>query len=242
MSNVQEVNPRQRSKLILKWRTTLGWNVAETAKRTGVSTRTISAIESEAQVMPEPRWRLFVHEVLAEIDRRHASDIVVVVNEQQIPLDVVSSDNYAGYAVSDDGETALIASYSVNRLSGAPEVHRQPFLVRPNVHVLCAIERWESSRLEETPNRPAFEMQRWLMRRVLEGELRNPELTRLKIKINDLKAELDQAGDASEEMRTQLMQKLDVAIADLMEAVAKATKKQYAGLALGANTEQAKID
>ena len=210
---------------MLKWRTTLGWNVGEAAKRVGVSTRTISAIESGAQVMPDSRWRLFVHEVLAVIQHDHATEMVVVISEQQAPLDVVSSDNYAGLALGDDGETALIASYSVNRLSGAPEVHRQRFLVKQNAHVIRATDRWEAARQEATPNGAAFEMQRWLMRRVLEGELANPELIQLKAAISDAKTKLDQAEDASEEVRVQLMRKLDVAIADLLEAVAKATKK-----------------
>lgn len=225
MLDFQSVPPEDRGKLMLKWRTTLGWNIGEAAKRVGVSTRTISAIESGAQVMPDSRWRLFVHEVLAEIHRNHAPEMVVVLSEEQAPLDVVSSDNYAGYALGDDGETALIASYSVSRQSGAPEVHRQRFLVKPNAHVIRAIERWEAARQEATSDRAAFQMQSWLMRRVLEGELRNPELTRLKAAISEAKAEIDRAGEASEEVRTQLMRKLDVAIADLMEAVAKATKK-----------------
>jgi transcriptional regulator with XRE-family HTH domain len=227
MLNTLGVAPEERGKLVLKWRTTLGWNVGEAAKRVGVSTRTISAIESGAQVMPDSRWRLFTHEVLAEINREHRHEMVVVLSdwEPQTPLDVVSSDNYAGYALGDDGETALIASYSINRQSGAPEVHRQRFLVKSNPHVIRAIERWEAARQEATPNRAAFEMQRWLMRRVLAGELRNPELTQLKAAINEATEKLDQASNESAEIRTQLMRKLDVAIADLMEAVARATKK-----------------
>jgi DNA-binding XRE family transcriptional regulator len=225
MSDFQSVVPENRGKLVLKWRTTLGWSIGEAAKRVGVSTRTISAIESGAQVMPDSRWRLFVHEVIASIQKKHVPDMVVVLSEQQAPLDVVSIDNYAGYALGDNGETALIASYSVNRQSGAPEVHRQRFPIKPNAHVICAIERWEAVRQEETSDRAAFDMQRWLMRRVLEGELRNPELTSLKAAISEAKAELEQANDESAEVRSQLIHKLDVAIADLMEAVAKAMKR-----------------
>jgi len=70
-----------------------------------------------------------------------------------------------------------------------------------------------------------FHMQRCLMRCVLEGELRNAEVTRLKAAINTAKAELDQADDSSEEVRAQPMRKLDASIANLMEAVVKATKK-----------------
>lgn len=224
MLDFENVAPEDRGILLLKWRTTLGWNVVEAAKRVGVSTRTISAVESSSQVMPHSRWRLFVHEVLAEINRDHFAEMVVVVSEQQTLLDVVSKDNYAGYALSDDGKTGLIASYSINRLSGAPELHRQRFLVKENPDVIRAIERWEADRQEASPDRAMFEMQRWLMRRVLKGELENPELTRLKMAINEAKAELERANNTSEEVRTQLMHKLDVAIADLMEAVAKSAK------------------
>jgi len=51
--------------------------------------------------------------VLAEINSDHVCHMVVVIREQQAPLDVVSIDNYASYALGDDGEMALIASHSV---------------------------------------------------------------------------------------------------------------------------------
>lgn len=63
------------------------------------------------------------------------------------------------------------------------------------------------------------------LRRSLEGELRNPNLQPLKDAINAAKAEIDRAGvDAPEEVRLALIRKQDLAIAELMEAVAKATK------------------
>ncbi|WP_405123524.1 hypothetical protein ACI514_08410 [Pseudomonas sp. M20] len=224
MSEFEGVVPEDRGKLVLKWRTTVGWSVGETAKHVGVSTRTISSVESGAQVMSDSRWRLFVHEVLAELNHEN-EQVVVVLSEQQSPLDVVSSGNYAGYAISDDGATALIASYGINRLSGAPEVHRQRFQVKSNPHVIRAIEKWEAASQGAAQDHAAFQMQRWLMRRVLKGELNNPELTQLKAAINDAKGELEKASGEPEEVRAQLARKLDLAIADLMEAVAQATKK-----------------
>lgn len=225
MTEFQTVAPEGRGKLMLKWRTTLGWNVGETAKRVGVSTRTISSIESGSQVMPDARWRLFFHEVLAEIQRDEAPDCVVVLSDRQTPIDVVSSDNYAGYAISDDGRRALIASHSINR-KGAPELHRQEFLVEFNRHVIRAIDRWEAARQDEVSGHEyaAYEMQRWLMRRVLHGELGNPRLTLLKVAINDAKAELEQASSAPDDVRSELMKKLDLAIAELMEEVARTSR------------------
>lgn len=224
MSNPNDVTPEDRGKLVLKWRTTIGWNIGEVAKRVGVSTRTISAIESAAQVMPEPRWRLFVHELIEEIDRDQSAEIVVVLGAQQVPIDVVSSENYAGYALADDGKTGVIASYSVSRLTGAPEMHRQRFLVQPNKHVIDAAERWEYARQDATPDRAAFEMQRWIMRRVLKGEIENPRLEPLKAAIRLAKEKLDMASGASDEIRAQHMRELDTAVANLMEEVAKTTR------------------
>lgn len=226
MLNDQSVAPEERGKLLLKWRTTLGWNIGEAAKRIGVSTRTISSIESGAQIMTDSRWRLFVHEMIDEIERGAFPELVVVISnsKMQVPLDVVASSNYAGFAIGEDGKTAMIASYSINRVSGAPEVHRQSFFVESNQHVMRAIERWEGARQVESSDRSAFEMHRWLMRRVLEGELANPKLITLKAAIREAKAKVDQADDASEEVREQLMNKLDAAVTDLMEAVAKAAK------------------
>ncbi|OPB06461.1 helix-turn-helix domain-containing protein [Pseudomonas synxantha] len=226
MSELEGVAPEDRGRLVLKWRTTAGWSVGETAKRVGVSTRTISAVESGAQVMSDSRWRLFVHEVLAELNHSNQVQVVVVLSEQQLPLDVVSSGNYAGYAISEDGETALIASYSINRVSGAPEVHRQRFSVKSNPHVIRAIEQWEAASQGNAQGNAAFQMQRWLMRRVLQGELSNPKLTDLKAAINDAKGELEKANKEPEDVRAKLARKLDLAIADLMEAVAQATRNK----------------
>ncbi|RJG08651.1 XRE family transcriptional regulator [Pseudomonas cavernicola] len=225
MSEAQAVAPEGRGKLMLKWRTTLGWSVGEVAKRVGVSTRTISSVESGSQIMPDARWRLLVHEVAAEVQRGDSLDCVVVLGERQTPIDVVSSDNYAGYTVSEDGRTALIASHSINR-QGTPELHRQRFSVELNHHVIRAIERWETARQEEIPSnqRAAYDMQRWLMRMVLKGELNNPNLTKLKAAINDAKSELEHATDEPEDVRLKLMNKMDRAIAELMEEVAKSTK------------------
>lgn len=224
MSEIEGVLPEDRGKSVLKWRTTLGWNIGEAAKRVGVSTRTISAVESGAQIMPDSRWRLFVHEVIAELGHDDALQMVVVLSEQQLPLDVVSSGNYAGYAISDDGTTALIASYSVNRLSGAPEVHRQRFHVKSNPHVIRAIEQWEAASQGAAQDHAAFQMQRWLMRRILKGELNNPELTQLKVAINDAKVALESAHSEPDDVKAQLARNMELAVADLMEAVAQATK------------------
>jgi len=224
VSDVQNVAAGDRGKLLLKWRTTLGWSVAEAAKRAGVSARTVSAIESGAQpVMSESTWRLFAHEAVAEINRVPQT-VVVVASDGITPLDVVSDHGYIGHALADDGRTAIIASHTINRLTGQPDVYRTRFDVERNRHVLRAVDRWEERLYESTDQRLALQTQRWLMRRSLKGELRNPQLRLLKDKIAEINAELDKAVDAPEEVRKQLIRQLDLAIADLMEAVAQATR------------------
>ena len=215
----ENVAPEERGRLVRKWRTTLGWSVGDAAIRMGVTTRTVSAIESETQIMPASRWRLFVHEVLAEINRVPAKDLVVILSEDQAPLDVVSRESYAGYAVDDDGVLGLIASASVNRVSGSPQLHRQRFLGKENLHVIRAARRWEEARPAVLSDSAAFGMHRWLMGQVLQGELQNPRLTKLKLDVNDAKAALDLSIDATDETRERLMRQLDEAIRALMEAV-----------------------
>lgn len=220
------VAPNDRGKLLLKWRTTLGWSVAEAAKRAGVSTRTLSSVESGTQLMSEPSWRLFAHEAVAEIDRIPET-VVVLASDGITPIDVVSNLGYIGHALADDGRTAIIASHTINRMSGQPDVFRTRFGIEHNAHVLRAADRWaEAQTYGCESERLAFTTHRWLMRRSLEGELRNPRLRPLKDAINAAKAELDQAGvDAPEEVRSALIRKQDLAIAEFLETVAQAMKR-----------------
>lgn len=227
-SEAQGIAPKDRGDHLLKWRTTLGWSVTEVAHRLGVSTRTISAFESGAQSMPDPRWRLFIHEIRAEINQGRASDLVVVLAvadqggfQGQFPIDVVSSENYAGHAISDDGKRGMIASYAIDRASGRPTLYRQEFLVEHNQHVLKAVERWEDVRRATASDRTAYEMHRWLTRRVLRGELAVPGLTQLKKEVSRLSAEISIESD--DEARAKLQRKLDATIAALIEVVAKNT-------------------
>lgn len=224
----EDIAPKERGGQLIKWRRSLGWTLGETAKRLDVSERTIALWESGRQAMPDVRWRLLMHEARAEITRmekeKSCPELIVIVSAEQAPLDVVSSENYAGYALSDDGLTGLVASYSVNRQTDAPAVHRQRFPIGPNRHAVEAFERWEDVAKARTMNPAAFQMERWLMRRVLAGELANPQLTTLKEKINEAKAKLDQASDASDDVRQSLLRDLDVAIANLMEVVAQTTR------------------
>lgn len=217
------VDPRNRGALVHKWRIRLDLSVKEMAEIIQTTTRTVSAIESGAQPMSDMRWQLFVTNMPAELIDKHPDELVVVISPEQVPLDVVSRDNYAGFVPDDDGYWGVIASRCINRQTGAPEVHRQRFLLRENQHVVNAALRWDAD-LEALDTSSASVMQRWLMRRILKGELNNPKLTELKAKISSANAELSTAGpDAPESERLRLLGKLDRAIADLMEEVARNT-------------------
>lgn len=218
------VHPRDRGALVHKWRILLALSVKEMAEIIETTTRTVSAVESGAQLMSDTRWRLFVTKVQAELFDRRFPELVVVTSAEQVPVDVVSRDNYAGFVPDDDGYWGVIASHCVNRQTGAPEVHRQRFLLRENPLVVKAALRWDAA-LEESDTSSASVMQRWLMRRILKGELNNPRLIELKATISSANSELRAAGpDAPEPERMRLLGKLDRAIADLMEEVAKNTE------------------
>lgn len=216
------IPPQDRGKALLKWRTTLGWSLANVANRLSVTTRTISGIESGVQLMPDARWKLFVHEVSHELlQGAESGGLVVVLGPDQSVLDVVSKDNYAGYALSEDGSEGIIASYSINRRTGGSELHRQRFQVEGNSHVMQAIQFWEKVRQAELQGESAYLMHHWVTRRVLKGELKNPELTSLKKAISDASNDLKLATEDSADVREQLMRKLDRAIENLMKKISE---------------------
>lgn len=206
---------------MLRWRRAFGWSVADAARMIGTSTRTVAAIESGAQLMTDEKWTRLVHHVPDNQEVASPSELVVVLSPDKAPLDVVSSENFEAIEVDDDQYGAIIASRAVDRTSGAPYVHRQRFLVRGNEHVLRAAERWQAA-ADARDLSTAEHAHRWMMRRALRGELKNPRLTELKRAINEANEELKGlAPDAEEDERRRLVRKLDSAIAELMQEAAK---------------------
>ena len=221
----QELTPNSdRGLLLYRWRMTLGWDAARAAALLGVSSRTIGLWETLAQPLPDARWRLFLHEVIAEVNKV-SKLVVVIANDGLTPIEVVSDSNFAGLVISEDGKTALIASYAIDRQSGQPRLHRQKFVVAENRHVINATALWESERQIPNDHRAAFEMQRWLTRRVLDGELANPKLAKLKETINAAKVAVDEAVDANEEIRAERIRALDQAVAALIHEVGTSTRE-----------------
>jgi hypothetical protein len=222
MECLEIIAPDDRGNAMYRWRLQLGWDPAKVAGVLDVSTRTVGLWETGAQTMPDARWRLWQHEVVAEVNRTPET-VVVVADDGRTPVDVVSNANYAGFAEIAGDPHALVASYAIDRVTGKPRLHRQRFLKAPNAHVIAAAQRWDDERRVEAhhPDKALLEMYRWTTRRILEGELRNPRITVLKEAINEAKAKLDEAGDAPDEVHARLMRELDQAIAALMDETAK---------------------
>jgi transcriptional regulator with XRE-family HTH domain len=210
--------------LLHRFRMALGWDAAKVAALLGVSSRTIGLWETSVQPMPDARWRLFIHEVVNEANR-DPELVVITADDQLIAIDVVSNSNYAGYVVSDDGKTALIASYTIDRQTNQPKLHRQRFLVSINRHVIDAADRWERARQIPDEHRTAFEMQSWITRRALKGELSNPRLTGLKEAINKAKFAVDEAANASDNVREERIRAFDEAVALLIKEVSAGDSK-----------------
>lgn len=216
------IPPNKRGDALLRWRSTLGWSLADVAARLGVTPRTVSSFESGAQLVQDSRWRLFLHEVGHEFGQgTDSGGMVLVLGKAQSLLDVVSGDNYAGYAISEDGSEGIIASYCVDRQTGAHRLHRQKFAVEYNHHLLKAIAIWEERRHADLDGEAAYQMHHWLTRRVLQGELKDPELIELKEAISSAAERVKLAGNASENERAELVRKLDVAIEDLISRIGK---------------------
>ncbi|AKZ27252.1 hypothetical protein ACPPUL_19475 [Ralstonia pseudosolanacearum] len=222
MEATKSIPPDERGVALYRWRSCLGWDAAKVAGLLDVSARTVGLWETGVQTMPDARWRLWMYEVLAEVNRIPEM-IVVLADDGLTPVDVVSDANYAGCAELAGDPYALIASYAIDRMTGKPRLHRQRFLTAANGHVINAAQRWDDERRVEAhnPDKAMLEMHRWLTRRVLEGELRNPRLTELKQAITDAKANLDKAGNVPEDVRTRLIRELDLAITALMEETTK---------------------
>ncbi len=213
----EAIDPKARGSTILRWRTILGWSAAEAAERLSVTTRTLSSDESGG-VVPDARWRLFVHEVTEELRRgRDSGGFVVVSADDGItPIDVVSYDNFAGFTVSDDGKTGLIASYTIDRVTGKHGIHRQLFSMASNRGLFPVIAKWEQQRALEAGDNQLLHMQHWLTRQALKGELDNPDLAGLKQNLRETQDRLLAADPGTSEYDERFDQN-EAAVAALVQ-------------------------
>ena len=216
------VDLAERGKKILSWRTTLGWSTTETAKRLSVTTRTLSSDEGGGLV-PDARWRLFIHEITGELSKGRDSGglVIVTADDGATLLDVVSYDNFAGYAVSDDGKRGLIASYIIDRVSGRYDVRSQVFPVAANRGIFSVIAKWEQQRYAEADDNQLLHMHQWLTRQVLKGQLNDPNLAELKQKLRETQDRL-LAADVGTPEYDKLFDENEAAVAALLQNISKA--------------------
>lgn len=213
-------NQNDRAQALFKIRSALGWNAAKVAEVLDVGQRTVGLWETGAQIMPDARWRLFMHEVMHEFEQQPQL-IVVFAKDGLTPIDVVSDANYVTHQIADDGKMAIIASYCIDRVTNRPKLHKQPFEIAKNKHVLRQAIKWDSRLRPEaaTGEKSALAMNRWLTNRILKAEANNPSLRVLKDAITAANDEVDLAIDAPEKERLSKSQALDSAIWSLIREI-----------------------
>jgi hypothetical protein len=209
-----------RAGALYKIRTALGWTATTVAARLDVTSRTVGMWETGTQPIPDGRWRLFLHEVKAEIER-HRELVVVFADDGMTPLDVVSDANFFRLRVDKAHGIGIISSYAIDRFTGNARLHQQRFPLDGNDHVLRAADHWRQA-LEEGTNTGESEMlavHRWLTRRVLQAEEANPKLRELKNQIAATNRDVELTAEASDEVRSEKLQALDQAIWNLINEV-----------------------
>ncbi|RQA05311.1 hypothetical protein IPC509_18510 [Pseudomonas aeruginosa] len=131
----------KRGELARKARSVLGASTAEAAQLVHVSKRTWELWESGQREMPEASWELFVYKITHGITPTDERELLVVVDDNQAPLDVVSSDTFLNLREQGQGEYE-ISSMAVSRVTGRQYIHRTHFKLKPyNEHVLKFAER-----------------------------------------------------------------------------------------------------
>lgn len=208
----------ERAKALYAIRTNLGWSPSNVAAKLDVSTRMVGMWETGAQDIPDGRWRLFMHEVNAELARGR-SMVVVLAADGATPIDAVSDTNFYDFECSDFDGTAVISSYAIDRRTQRPYLHTQRFKQEGNEHVLRAAAAWKAGlRIgASSGEKEMLMMHRWLTRRVLEAEHVNPRLRELKDAIAASSEAVDLAPD--EETKRERLKALDQAVFALIHEV-----------------------
>lgn len=113
----------------------------EAAQLVHVGRRTFEMWESGERNIPAAKLELF----MSKLDgaRPKERELVVVLGEQQAPLDVVAGDTFAGIVKHNDG-TATISSLAIDRATGRPYVYRTTFKLEHNSHVIRKTENWKN--------------------------------------------------------------------------------------------------
>lgn len=128
--------------LARKARMVLGASTAEAAQLVHVTKRTWEVWESGQREMPDAALELFIHKITQGITPTEDRQLVVVVTDNQMPHDVISSDTFLHLKENGDG-TAEISSMAVSRVTGRQYIHRTKFKIKPNnEHVLQFADKY----------------------------------------------------------------------------------------------------
>ncbi|WP_261997611.1 hypothetical protein [Stenotrophomonas sp. Ste96] len=214
------VKQEARGDTMRRWRTLLGWSSADTARRLSITTRTLSSDESGGMV-PESRWRLFLLEVAQELRYGPDSGGLVFINASDgfTLIDVVSYNNFAGFAIAADRERAMVASYTVDR-NGEHGLHRQEFLLAANPHAPVILGRWEQQRMAEAGDTEEMHMRRWITRKSLETHLNNPDISDLKQRAEGVRKRLREAKPGTDEYE-KLFDENESVVAEMIQAMSQ---------------------
>lgn len=207
-----------RARALYAIRTNLGWSAADAAKKLDVTPRMLGLWETGAKEIPDGRWRLFVHEMKAELSC-NPSVVVVLDAEGNTPIDSVSEVNFRKLEVLGDG-TAVISSFAVDRITQRPYIHSQRFLQKFNEHVLRIAGEWELNLRTgaSAKDKELLAVNRWLISRAVKAEEKNPRLQALKANIAAAEEELALAKD--EKSRRNCADKFDRAVLEFIQAIA----------------------
>lgn len=206
-----------RAELLFRLRNMVGLTQQQVADMVSVVLRTVALWEAGTQPMPDARWELFTLKVARLIDQR--PELVVIVDADGTSvLDVVADAGYFDHVNNGDG-TAVISSFAMDRLSGRPTLHSQRFRIAANKHVLEKAEAWKAMQDRSATAGDAAQvvMHRWLARRVLGAEARNPKLREMKDAISAASHAVEEASNAPEEIRREKLTALDQAIFALIK-------------------------
>ena len=221
----KNIDPESRGETIHRWRTMLGWSAAETAERLSVTSRTLSTDENGGTV-PDARWRLFVHEVSKELREGRRSGGLLIINAEDgiTLLDVVSFNNFAGYALSDDGRVGLIASYAIDPRTGQHRIHKQQFSVAANPGIFPIVSKWERQRMVDAGNNQELHMRQWVTRMALKGALNNPTMESFKQKQRETQERLEASEFGTKEYDKRFAEN-EAAVAAIFQEMCKTPKR-----------------
>lgn len=132
----------KKGDLARKARMVIGASTAEAAQLVHVAKRTWEIWESGQREMPDAALELFTHKITQGITATEDRELVVVVGDNQIALDVISSDTFLHLKDAGDG-FAEISSMAVSRATGRQYIHRTSFKIKPhNAHVLIFADKY----------------------------------------------------------------------------------------------------